>query len=69
MLSPIIQESQDKLISSVDSQESDNEILNNVIDYRINKLKNYQNQIDIQLKHLSFLEQTKLCTSSKSACY
>ena len=45
-------ESQDKLISSVESQESDNEILNNVIDYRINKLKNYQNQTDIQLKHL-----------------
>ena len=50
-------ESQDKSISSADSQESDNEILNNEFDYRINKLKNYQNQIDIQLKHLISLSR------------
>ena len=50
-------ESQEELISSSDVQESDNEILNNEIDFRINTLKNYQNQIDIQLKHLISLSR------------
>ena len=44
--------SQGDISDYAEPQESDNEMLSNEIDSRINKLKNYQAQIDIQLKHL-----------------
>ena len=38
--------------SYLESPESDKEIVINEIDSRLNKLKNYQDQMEIHLKHL-----------------
>ena len=40
-----------------ESQESDEEIVNNEMDARLNKLKNYQDQMEIQLKYLISLSR------------
>ena len=49
--------SQGDISDYAEPQESDNEMLSNEIDSRINKLRNYQAQIDIQLKHLISLSR------------
>ena len=49
--------SQGDISNYSEPQESDNEMLSSEFESRINKLKNYQAQIDIQLKHLISLSQ------------